>query len=159
MKVLIVLFAVVASAFAAGDATSDAVAKFKSTVKAQVEALFLSADTNKDGQFDKADMVSLFIDYDPNGDKKVTEKEFVDKFTGNQKSLAVIAKGLFLELDMDRNGGITDSDLDLYFKKIDQNDDGKVEKSEFTKYFTEVFTILYILEIRAQAATTAAASG
>ncbi|XP_067662706.1 uncharacterized protein [Haliotis asinina] len=156
MKVLIVLCAVVAAAFAADDATSDAVAKFKATVKAQVGALFLTADTNKDGQFDKADMLSIFTDYDADGDKKVSQKEFVSKFAGSQTSLAVIAKGLFLELDMDRNGEVTDSDLDLYFRKIDQNDDGKVEKDEFEKYFTELFTILYILEVRQQAATTAA---
>ncbi|XP_046376276.2 uncharacterized protein LOC124148993 [Haliotis rufescens] len=159
MKVLIVLAAFVAAAFAASATTPSthaALATFKATVKAQVEKLFKTADSNGDGSFDKADMTPIFAEYDANNDTTVTQKEFVDKFTGNQANLAIIAKGLFLELDMDRNGGITDSDLDLYFRKIDQNDDGTVEKTEFEKYFTELFTILYILQARQDQAATAA---
>ncbi|XP_071111688.1 uncharacterized protein [Haliotis cracherodii] len=160
MKVLIVLAAFVAADFASGatnPSTDAALATFKATVKAQVEKLFKTADSNGDGSFDKADMTPIFAEYDADNDKNVTQTEFVDKFTGNQANLSIIAKGLFLELDMDRSGGITDSDLDLYFRKIDQNDDGTVEKTEFEKYFTELFTILYILQARQ--ATTAAASG
>ncbi|XP_067662709.1 uncharacterized protein [Haliotis asinina] len=153
MKVLIVLSTLTAAVLVAGDASTDAaVAKFQATVKAQVDLLFKTSDTNKDGKFDQADMTSIFTEYDANHDKSVTEKEFTSRFSGTQASLSAIGKGLFLELDMDKNKAITSSDLNLYFKKIDQNDDGQVSKHEFDQYFTQLFTILFIIQAKAQAA-------
>ncbi|XP_048245894.1 uncharacterized protein LOC124148941 [Haliotis rufescens] len=157
MKVLMVLSSLLAAALAAGDAKTDAaVAKFQATVKAQVDVLFKTSDTNGDGKFDQADMSSIFTEYDANKDGSVSEQEFQTRFSGSQGGLSVIGKGLFLELDMDKSKAITASDINLYFKKIDQNDDGNVSKHEFEQYFTQLFTILYILQAKAaQGVTTA----
>ncbi|XP_046546395.1 uncharacterized protein LOC124256444 [Haliotis rubra] len=153
MKVLIILSSLIAAVLGAGDAsTNAAVAKFQATVKAQVDVLFKTSDANKDGKFDQADMSSIFTEYDANHDKSVTEQEFMSRFSGTQAGLSAIGKGLFLEFDMDKSKAITPSDLNLYFKKIDQNDDGQVSKQEFDQYFTQLFTVLFIIQANAQAA-------
>ncbi|KAL3871823.1 hypothetical protein ACJMK2_039795, partial [Sinanodonta woodiana] len=86
---------------------------------------------------------------------QVCENEFVSQFTHNQPGLNLVAKGLFLELDMDRSGCITQDDLQQYYNKIDTNHDSRVDEAEFKKYFTEVLTILYVIAIESGRTTTA----
>lgn len=54
-------------------------------------------------------------------DHKVSQQEFVSRFAHNEPELNIIAQGLFYEFDMNRDGFVTVSDLDLYYQKIDTN--------------------------------------
>ncbi|XP_048778709.1 uncharacterized protein LOC125682285 [Ostrea edulis] len=145
----LVLVLVVSGTFAAphSDHTQSAVEKFKSIVRTQVTTLWTTVDTDGDGHFESADMHHIFDDYDANHDHKVSQQEFVSRFAHNEPELNIIAQGLFYEFDMNRDGFVTVSDLDLYYQKIDTNDNGHVEKEEFVHYFTEIFTILYVIQL------------
>ncbi|ESP01698.1 hypothetical protein LOTGIDRAFT_238177 [Lottia gigantea] len=128
--------------------TVDVVKKFKDIVRKSSAGLFDHADSNHNNEFDQDDMKHLFVEYDTDKDSKVSEAEFIAGFAAREPNVTIVAKGLFLELDMDKSGYVTDSDLPLYFHKIDQNKDGKVSKLEFEDYFTELFTILYVLKVK-----------
>ncbi|XP_022326564.1 uncharacterized protein LOC111126319 [Crassostrea virginica] len=148
----------VAGAFGAThpDHTQSALEQFKSVIRTQVTTLWHTADTDGDGHFESNDMHHIFEDYDANHDHKVTKQEFVTRFSHNEPELNIIGEGLFLEFDMNRDGSITVADLDLYYNKIDTNNNGHVEKEEFVHYFTEIFTILYVIQLNQ---TTAAPAG
>ncbi|KAK3086989.1 hypothetical protein FSP39_000074 [Pinctada imbricata] len=90
-------------------------------------------------------MRHILDDYDDDKNGQVSNAEFVHHFAAiaaSNPGLNVIAKGLFLEFDMDHDGEITYTDLDLYYQKIDTNDNWHVEESEFVHYFTEVRVVL-----------------
>ncbi|KAK3590782.1 hypothetical protein CHS0354_038720 [Potamilus streckersoni] len=130
-------------------------AKFRSLVAQEVDVLFTRADANHNHGFDVDDMNSIFTDYDKDNNSAVCETEWVSQFTHNAPGLNLVAKGLFLELDMDRSGCITQGDLQLYYNKIDTNHDHNVDEAEFKAYFTEVLTILYVIAIETSRTTTA----
>ena len=59
-------------------------------------------------------------DHDP-GDHKVSKTEFVTRMANNSAFMEPVARGLFIDLDMDKNGQLEARDTQLYFDKIDQN--------------------------------------
>uniref|UniRef100_A0A194APU4 EF-hand domain-containing protein n=1 Tax=Pinctada fucata TaxID=50426 RepID=A0A194APU4_PINFU len=157
-KTLVVLLSL-ASALGAPTTTQStghsALDNFKALVRKQITALWARVDTDHDGHFEKNDMHHILDDYDDDKNGQVSNAEFVHHFAASNPDLNVIAKGLFLEFDMDHDGEITYTDLDLYYQKIDTNDNGHVEESEFVHYFTEIFTILFVIQLNQQATTTA----
>ncbi|XP_062610186.1 uncharacterized protein LOC134271966 [Saccostrea cucullata] len=138
--------------------TQSPLQHFKSIVRRQVTALWPTVDTDGDGHFEVNDMHHILGDYDADHDQKVSEQEFIARFAHNEPDLNVIAQGLFFEFDMNRDGFITVSDLDLYYQKIDTNDNGHVEKEEFVHYFTEIFTILYVIQLNQTTTPSSAAA-
>ncbi|KAK6195502.1 hypothetical protein SNE40_000918 [Patella caerulea] len=153
-----ILACIVAAAVAdptAAPNTDQIIAQFKAMVRKSSTALFAKADSNGNQEFDRSDMQHIFVEYDTDKDGKISEAEFENSFASREPSMKIVSKGLFLELDMDKNGFVTDSDLPLYFNKIDQNNDNRVTAVEFEDYFTELFTILYVLKMKAGAAVTA----
>nr|XP_011451843.1 uncharacterized protein LOC105345409 [Crassostrea gigas] len=129
------------------DQSHSALEQFKNIIRTQVTTLWHTVDKNGDGRFEASDMHHIFDDYDANHDHSVTKHEFVSRFAHNEPELNIIGEGLFLEFDMNQDGAITVSDLDLYYQKIDSNNNGHVEKEEFVHYFTEIFTILYVIQL------------
>ena len=59
-------------------------------------------------------------DHDP-GDHMVSKTEFVTRLANNSAFMEPVARGLFFDLDMDKNGQLEARDTQLYFDKIDQN--------------------------------------
>lgn len=49
----------------------------------------------------------------------MTRDEFVQHFAGNSSTLRIVALGLFLDMDSDKNGMLEQNDATTYFNKID----------------------------------------
>ncbi|XP_071154654.1 uncharacterized protein [Mytilus edulis] len=126
----------------------NAVAKLQQIVRQEVAVLWQSADTNKDGKFTASDMNVIFTDYDHDNDSVITKAEFIGRFAHNQPEMKTIAQGLFLTFDVNRDDTITHHDLDLFYQRMDSDHSNNVNQSEFTKYFTEVMTLLFVIQLQ-----------
>ena len=67
-------------------------------------------------------------DHDP-GDHRVSKTEFVTRLANNSAFMEPVARGLFFDLDMDKNGQLEARDTQLYFDKIDQNGMSALQRS------------------------------
>ncbi|KAK6194492.1 hypothetical protein SNE40_000117 [Patella caerulea] len=105
-------------------------------------------DYNKNGQYDRDDLETLITDYDNNGDRKITDAEFEFHFDMQEPTLAIVAKALFAEYDHDQDGVIDSTDLDNVHDRMDHLQDGVIDHEEFVTYYTELLTVLYILQIQ-----------
>ncbi|XP_052094471.1 uncharacterized protein LOC127730222 [Mytilus californianus] len=137
----------------------SALDKLRHIVGQQVAVLWQSADTNKDGKFTASDMNVIFTDYDHNNDSVITKAEFIGRFTNNQPEMDTIAQGLFLTLDVNQDGTISNHDLELFYQRMDTDHNKHVDQSEFKKYFTDVMTLLFVIQLQGNTTTTTAASG
>ncbi|VDI24353.1 Hypothetical predicted protein [Mytilus galloprovincialis] len=126
----------------------NAVAKLQQIVRQEVAVLWQSADTNKDGKFTASDMNVIFTDYDHDNDSVITKAEFIGRFAHNQPEMKTIAQGLFLTFDVNRDDTITHHDLDLFYQRMDTDHSNNVNQPEFTKYFTEVMTLLFVIQLQ-----------
>jgi len=140
-----------------GDNVNAELQQFRAGIHTMVEQLFTSADTNGNGHFDVEDVGSLFGTYDNDGNGLVSRDEFVLRFSNHSSFLAPVARGLFFDLDMDKNDNLDAGDVQLYYAKIDTSGDDRVTRPEFVNYFTQLFEVLFIVALRVEAATTTAA--
>ncbi|CAC5375879.1 unnamed protein product [Mytilus coruscus] len=138
--------------------TQSALDKLRHLVGQQVAVLWQSADTNKDGKFTASDMNVIFTDYDHDNNGVITKAEFIGRFTRNQPEMDTIAQGLFLTLDVNQDSTITQHDLDLFYQRMDTDHNKHVNQSEFEKYFTEVMTLLFVIQLQGNTTTTTTAS-
>ncbi|KAK7095462.1 uncharacterized protein [Littorina saxatilis] len=148
----VVLIGVLCVLSVEGQTVAPELAKFMAQVRSIVEQLFGRADVNHNGRFDLQDLGNVFQEYDTDGDNEVTKTEFITRFANNSNFLLPVARGLFFDLDMDKNGQLEARDTQLYFDKIDHNDDGQVDHQEFVNYFTQLFQVLFIVAIKADQA-------
>ena len=127
------------------------------------DEVFNSIDTNKDNNLSKAELkraleaneiptssslINSIFDYcDQNKDGIITRNEFI-KFTNDQNTKL---NNIFTSIDTDNSGYLTtnevkslilgmDSDyqkykLDKMIQKLDKNRDGKIDKSEFMRFY------------------------
>ncbi|PVD22552.1 hypothetical protein C0Q70_18368 [Pomacea canaliculata] len=98
---------------------SELLAPFMGQIRSEVNNLYVRADTNNNGHFDLDDLRSVFEEYDINKNHEVTRDEFVQHFAGNSSTLRIVALGLFLDMDSDKNGMLEQNDATTYFNKID----------------------------------------
>ncbi|XP_025114071.1 uncharacterized protein LOC112576062 isoform X2 [Pomacea canaliculata] len=126
---------------------SELLAPFMGQIRSEVNNLYVRADTNNNGHFDLDDLRSVFEEYDINKNHEVTRDEFVQHFAGNSSTLRIVALGLFLDMDSDKNGMLEQNDATTYFNKIDTDDDGEVNREEFVSFFTQLFEQLFLIQI------------
>ncbi|KAK6194490.1 hypothetical protein SNE40_000116 [Patella caerulea] len=104
-------------------------------------------DYNNNNEFDRDDLQTLIHDYDSNGDNEVTVAEFEFHFDMAEPTLAIVAKALFAEYDDNEDGFIDTKDLDGVHDRMDHiTKDGKIDHDEFVAYYTELLTLLYVLQ-------------
>ncbi|XP_071096292.1 visinin-like protein 1 [Haliotis cracherodii] len=140
---------------------TDPVSEWVHYVNQETDNLWKTLDYNHNGKFDRADVQTFLHDYDTDGDGEVSRTEFDFHWGVTEPTLNIVGQGLFLEYDDDQSGIVTSSDLDALYNRMDQNDDGDVSKGEFKIYYTELLTVLFILQtqhIENQVTTTPAPS-
>ncbi|XP_046370404.2 visinin-like protein 1 [Haliotis rufescens] len=140
---------------------TDPVSEWVHHLNQETENLWKTLDYNHNGKFDRDDVQTFLHDYDTDGDGEVTRVEFDFHWGMTEPTLNIVGHGLFLEYDDDQSGIVTSSDLDALYNRMDQNDDGNVSKGEFKTYYTELLTVLFILQtqhIENQLTTTPAPS-
>ncbi|XP_046570594.1 uncharacterized protein LOC124278854 [Haliotis rubra] len=119
---------------------TDPVTAWEAHVNKETDNMWKTFDSNNNGKFDRSD-VKLFIhDYDTDGPSSTS--------TGGvtEPTLNIVADALFLEYDDDQSGNVTSSDLDALYNRMDQNNDGTVDKQEFKAYYKQLLTVLFILQ-------------
>ncbi|ESO85174.1 hypothetical protein LOTGIDRAFT_235852 [Lottia gigantea] len=123
---------------------------FRKHIAKTTHEMWFSMDFNKNGEYDRSDLETLLADYDRNGDNEVTRDEFEYEFDMTEPTLAILAKSLFQEYDENQDGFFDTKDLDGVYKRMDHiNHDGRISKEEFTNYYTELLTVLYVLQVQA----------
>ncbi|ESO98789.1 hypothetical protein LOTGIDRAFT_158735 [Lottia gigantea] len=147
---LLLVFGLIHAIVAQGTIDPDVEAFQKHVAKTALE-MWSSMDLNQNGEFDRDDLQAAISDYDLNGDNEVTRAEFEFGFDMAEPTLAILAKTLFAEYDENQDGFFDSKDLDGVYKRMDHIiHDGRISKAEFTSYYTELLTTLFLLQVQAE---------
>nr|KAG5705743.1 hypothetical protein BaRGS_027402 [Batillaria attramentaria] len=119
-------------------AQEDPLEHFNHHVREEAKSLFVAFDYNDDGSFDHRDLEIFLNTYDLNKNGAIERDEFEHNFDMTEPTLAIVAKGLFIEFDSDKSEHVTMADLEALYNRMDLNKDGHVANKEFEEYMTEV---------------------
>ncbi|XP_069120996.1 visinin-like protein 1 [Argopecten irradians] len=99
--------------------------------------LFHNSDFNGNGQFDRSELNDVFQNYDVNYDGRVARHEYLHFISEPLYNFAVI---LFEDYDCapPPDGFIDDTDFDVYYKIMDENQDDMVTSDEFVNHWIRV---------------------
>ncbi|XP_071096854.1 troponin C-like [Haliotis cracherodii] len=94
--------------------------------------LFNNVDKDKNGKLSNAELEDIFLFFDANNDKEITQKEFEDEWVVKY-TLGPMAEAdaLFKAADATDDGKITKADLPFIFQYFDMDSDGTVDMNEF----------------------------
>ncbi|OWF52599.1 uncharacterized protein LOC110447530 [Mizuhopecten yessoensis] len=101
--------------------------------------LFDKADGDNDGQLSRAELDNIFLAFDVNHDREVTNSEFENDWTVLYNLGAPLeARTLFIKADTNDDGHITDADLPQIFTFFDTNKDASISLDEFLTQWGEL---------------------
>ncbi|XP_046566589.1 uncharacterized protein LOC124275143 [Haliotis rubra] len=94
--------------------------------------LFNNVDKDKNGKLSNAELEAIFLFFDANNDKEITQKEFEDEWVVKYAlGPSAEAVALFKAADANDDDKITKADLPFIFQYFDMDSDGSVDMNEF----------------------------
>ncbi|XP_059162581.1 uncharacterized protein LOC131945964 [Physella acuta] len=104
--------------------------------------MFAAVDGNVDGYIDIRELNQSFVQYDTNGDNRVTRNEYTNYINEHSPTLHSLSHALYDIYDVDGDHNLDHHDYDNFFRLMDGNDDGLISKDEYVRYWSILFTDL-----------------
>ncbi|KAK7095396.1 uncharacterized protein [Littorina saxatilis] len=114
-----------------------------------INILYYKADNNRDGTISESELMDIWHGFDQNGDKDVTAAEFIPSWAAVTTMSLELSTAYFYIADLNDDGQITSSDLQLVYQRFDLDGDGTVTAQEFNLKWQQLwreapFAVLYL---------------
>ncbi|XP_012935838.1 putative uncharacterized protein DDB_G0287457 [Aplysia californica] len=98
--------------------------------------LFDDVNSNKDDVITRHELRESFDKYDTNHDDRISHREYTQHVNASTPALLPLSLELYKIYDVDNDHHLDEHDFNNLFALIDSDSNGRVERSEFVRYWT-----------------------